>query len=75
MSSPAKPEWLAFPDDGFVALALPAEMFQQLPPGATAHLVRVKSVEGFKAFMLGAIEAASFVWPEVAAEWKDVLNS
>lgn len=70
-----KPEWLAFPDDGFVALKIPRELCVALPDDATGQLIRVKSAEGFKNFMLAAIEAAALVWPEIAEEWRDVVEN
>lgn len=66
-----RPEMLAFPDDGFIALKIPKEMIPALPPEATGHLIRFKSAEGFKAFIVSAMEAASLVWPEIAQEWID----
>lgn len=47
-------------------------MLPPLPPDATGHLVRVRSAEGFRAFMLAAIETAALVWPDIAKEWKDI---
>lgn len=69
--SPTLPSMMAFPEDGFVALAIPREMLDALPKEASAFLVRIKSAAGFKEFMLAAVEAAAQVWPEIAAEWLD----
>lgn len=66
------PRMMAFPDDGFVALHTPDEMVPaERPPNADGYLIRFKSAEGFKAFMVAALEAASMVWPEIAQEWID----
>lgn len=67
------PRMLAFPSDGFIALHLPRGL---VPPAAQLEeadgvLVRFKSAEGFKAFLVDAIQAAAQVWPEIAAEWND----
>lgn len=66
------PSVVAAPEEGFVALSIPREMIPPLPPEATGHLIRIRSAEGFKNLMLAMIEAASNVWPEIAAEWRDV---
>lgn len=69
----SQPEFLAFPDDDYIALRLPKEMVP--PPEMIAAsdglLIRFKSAEGFKRFMVGAMETASLVWPEIAADWND----
>lgn len=68
-----KPEFLAFPDDGVIAFRLPASMIP--PPELLAisdgFLLRFKSAEGFRNFLVGAMETAALVWPEIALEWKD----
>lgn len=67
----------AFPAEGFVALALPAETIKQAVDvgnqygGASEFLVRFKTEEGFKRFLVAAVEAASQVWPGIAAEWNE----
>ncbi len=63
---------LAFPEDGFIAIEIPREHFADLPRAATGVLVRIKSSEGFKDFMVAAIEAAAQVWPDIAAQWEDM---
>ena len=75
--SQSQPEFVAFPEENgqpaFIALRLPKEMVP--PPEMLALsdglLVRFRSEEGFKRFMVAAIETASLVWPEIAAEWRD----
>lgn len=66
-----KPTFVAFPDDGYIALDLPREMFGPLPPGASGHLLRFKSSEGFRNFMVAAMETAALVWPDIAKEWAE----
>ena len=68
-----KPEFLAFPEDGYVEFQIPKAMVP--PPEMLAvsdgFLLRFKSAEGFKNFMVAAMETASLVWPDIAQEWKD----
>lgn len=65
----------AFPKEGFVALALPSETIKRAVAigdaagGASEFLVRFKTEDGFKRFLISAVEAASLVWPGIAAEW------
>lgn len=67
-----EPEMLAFPADGFIALKTPVEMVpRDLPPNADAFLMRFRTADGFKAFLVEAMEAASMVWPEIAQDWLD----
>lgn len=71
----AKPNWVAAPDEGFVALQIPRAMIPPLPPEATGHLIRIRSAEGFKAFITTACDAAAAVWPEIAQDMKDILDT
>jgi hypothetical protein len=59
----------AFPRDGFVALKIPADEFPVLPPEADSYLIRFKSEEGAKNFMIAFMEAAARVFPGIADEW------
>lgn len=67
------PSFRAFPEDGFIALHIPKEM---IPPAeilaaSDGVLMRIRSAEGFRLFVVAAVEHAALVWPEVAQEWKD----
>lgn len=70
--------FLAFPDDGYIALEIPnsmvpkdqARMLDAEGKGG-GMLLRFKSVEGFKNFMLGAMETAALVWPDIAEIWNE----
>lgn len=66
-------EMMAFPDDGFVAgfvaLRIPRESLADVLKYPSADcLIRIKSKEGFRAFILAAFEAAEQVWPEISKE-------
>jgi hypothetical protein len=70
--APRRPAMIAFPDEGFVALKLPSEMVPSdaAREGSSGVLIRFKSEEGFKAFMVDAMEVATLVWPNIAIEWR-----
>ena len=62
-------EMMAFPDEGLVALKLPrAALAAALAHPNADCLVRIKSKEGFRAFILAAFKAAEQVWPEITKE-------
>lgn len=64
----------AFPDHGFVGIVIPKESFANFPP--TADLVmRIKSKEGFRAFIVAAFDAAEQVWPEITKEMDAIENA
>lgn len=69
-----KPSFLAFPEDGYIAFEIPNAMIpvDAARKGSTGMLLRFKSAEGFKNFLVGAMETAALVWPEIAQEWKDL---
>lgn len=58
-------------EDGFIAIKVPRAAIGELPPEATHILLRFKTPEGFKAFMLSAMDAAAAVWPDIAKDWED----
>lgn len=68
-----QPSFLAFPQEGYMALELPNSMIpsEEERRGSSGMLVRFRTSTGFQAFMLSAIETASLVWPDIAAEWDD----
>ncbi len=72
-TQPPKPEFLAFPDDGKIALRIPRAMIPrpEILAMSDGMLVRFNSAEGFKNFMVMAMETASLVWPDIAIDWKD----
>lgn len=60
---------MAFPDDGFVALRIPRESVADVLKYPSADcLIRIKSKEGFREFIVAAFEAAEQVWPEITKE-------
>lgn len=62
----------AHPEHGCVTLNLPVEIIPNpLPAGADALCVRFKTAEGFRRFMVAAMDAAAKTWPDIAAEWFD----
>lgn len=58
-------------DGGYIAIKVDRRSIGTLPDEATHILLRFKTPEGFKRFMLGAMEAAAAVWPEIAKEWDE----
>ena len=71
--SSKQPTFVAFQDDGFIALEIPSDLVpsDDQHKGSTGVLLRFKSAEGFQRFMVAAMETASLVWTEIAAEWND----
>lgn len=73
----SQPAFRAFPAEGdspaFIALHIPKEM---IPPAemlalSDGVLLRFRSSEGFRHFMVQAMEHGALVWPDLAMEWKD----
>ena len=64
-----EPTWNAFPEDGFIALEIPPALIPRGVPKGAGYLIRVKSPEGFRNFLVAAMEAARLTWPEINADY------
>ena len=64
-----EPTWNAFPEDGFIALEIPPALIPRGVPKGAGYLIRVKSPEGFRNFLVAAMEAARLTWPEIDAKY------
>ena len=72
-----QPSFLAFPEEHFMALEIPNAMIptEDMREGKIGMLLRFRTEEGFKNFMIEAMEAAALVWPGIAMDWKDEEGS
>lgn len=61
----------AFPLDGYIGLEIPKAALPDVP-GVQSYLIRFKSPDGFKEFMMAAMDAARQTWPEIEKLWNEV---
>jgi hypothetical protein len=58
------PGFFSVPAEGYIAFSVPA-------PNGTMVLVRIKSQEAFRDFLVASIGAASEVWPDIGDIWRE----
>lgn len=63
----------AYPQDGFIALRVPKELIPaaKILAKSDGVLLRIKTADDFRKFMLSAMEHAALVWPDISWEWND----